>query len=332
LTAEQARNHARGLLADAKRGSDPAAERKAARRACTVAQLCERYLSEHAERHKKASSVAEDRRLIERRIRTPLGALKVDSVTTDDVMRVHHSLRATPYEANRTLALLSKLFNLAEAWGVRPLHSNPCSHVKRFAERKRERFLSAEELGRLGKALAEAENAKTEKSDAVAAVKLLAFTGCRCGEILESRWEDVNLQAGLLRLPDAKTGARTVALAAPALALLVELPRNGRYVFQSALSSQRPLSASTLEDAWRRIRTAAKLPDARLHDLRHTVGTYGGQAGLNAFMIRDLLGHKTLAMTGRYVERDTNPLRVAADEVAGRIARAMSNAGNKSDS
>ncbi|HEX7408131.1 MAG TPA: site-specific integrase [Candidatus Binatia bacterium] len=133
---------------------------------------------------------------------------------------------------------------------------------------------------------------------------LLALTGCRRGEVLALRWEDVDLEGGVLRLPDAKAGARTVALGASAATLLAELPRNGKHVVHSAFSSDRPLSCSALEDAWDRIRTSAKIPDARLHDLRHTVGTYGGQAGLNAFMVRDLLGHKTLAMTGRYVQRD----------------------------
>ncbi len=268
--------------------------------------------------------MAEDRRLIERRVRPALGTTKADAVTRADVMRLHHSMRATPYEANRTLALLSKLFNLAEAWRVRPLHSNPCTHVKRFAERKRERFFSAEELGRLGKALTEAEHAQSEKPGAIAAIRLLAFTGCRRGEIVGLRWEYVDLEAGVLRLPDAKAGARTVALGAPAAALLAELPRKGEYVIPSPFSSDQPLSFTALEDAWNRVCTSARIPDARLHDLRHTVGTYGGQARLNAFMIRDLLGHKTLAMTGRYVERDTNPLRAAADQVSARIAAAMS--------
>jgi len=107
--------------------------------------------------------------------------------------------------------------------------------------------------------------------------------------------------------------------------LLAHLPRDSEYIVHGVLSPQAPLSAATLEGAWARIRKSANVPDARLHDLRHTVGTYGGQAGFNAFVVRDLLCHKTLAMTGRYVERDANPLRVAADQVAGRIAEAMTN-------
>jgi integrase len=329
LTPEQARETARQRLAEAKRGSDPSADRHAVRKSCTVDQLCERYLREHAEPHKKASSVAEDRRLIKRRVRPTLGKMKADAITQDDVMRVHHSLRATPYEANRMLALLSKVFNLAEAWKVRPRHSNPCEHVKRYAERKRERFLSREELSRLGGVLAEAERTRTERPGVIAALKLLAFTGCRRGEVLALRWDYVDLEAGEVHLPDAKAGERTVTLGAPALALLAELPRVGPFVV-TGVEADQPLKPSTLEEAWWRICERARIvdakgePSARLHDLRHTVGTYGGQSGLNAFMVRDLLGHKTLAMTSRYVERDTKPLRAAADQVSEKIAAAMS--------
>ncbi len=328
LTPEQARDLAKQRLAEVTKGADPATERAAVRKAMTVAELAERYLKEHAETHNKPSSAREFRALLKRRILDPLGKLKAEAITTADVMRLHHSLRDTPYEANRTLALLSKLFNLAEAWKIRPQHSNPCTHVKRYAERKRERFLSAVVLSRLGAALSDAERTKTERPAIIAAIRLLAFTGCRRGEILSLQWGHVDLGSGLLRLADAKTGARIVPLGAPALELLRQLPQTGPFVVHGPKSGK-PLASSTLEGAWWRLCKTAKIvdgddePNARIHDLRHTVGTYGGQAGLNAFMVRDLLGHKTLAMTARYVERDTDPLRAAADQVAGRIADAM---------
>jgi integrase len=142
------------------------------------------------------------------------------------------------------------------------------------------------------------------------------------GEILALRWADVDLKAGLLRLPDSKTGAKTVPLGAPARVLLADLPKKGAHVVCGADPKQ-PLSVSALEKAWASLRVKAETPDARLHDFRHTVGTYGGAAGFNAFIIRDLLGHKTLAMTGRYVEKDADPLQRAADAVANRIAAAM---------
>jgi len=139
----------------------------------------------------------------------------------------------------------------------------------------------------------------------------------------------VDLRAGLLRLADAKAGARNVPLSRPAIALLKSLPRAGTFVVQGT-GDDKPLSKWTLEDSWQRICKAASLVDARLHDLRHTVGTYAGAAGLNAFAVRDLLGHKSLSMTSRYVSADTNPLRLAANTAVAPIAAAMAGKRRKS--
>lgn len=152
LTPDEARKLARQHLASVDKGSDPATEAQAARSAATIASLCDRYLREYATAHKKPRSAAEDRRLIDRQIRPVLGAHKVEAITRADMAKLHHALRETPYEANRTVALLSKMFNLAEVWGIRPDASNPCRHVQKFREAKRERFLSADEVTRLGDA------------------------------------------------------------------------------------------------------------------------------------------------------------------------------------
>ncbi|HEX7776230.1 MAG TPA: integrase arm-type DNA-binding domain-containing protein, partial [Parvibaculum sp.] len=138
---EEARKLARLRLADIQYGEDPAADRKSAREAPTMSELCERYLAEHSEPHKKPSSVREDRRLIVKRINPAIGALSVESVTRADVMKLQHAMRKTPYDANRMLATLSKMFNLAEAWGLRPDGTNPVRYVQRFPERKRDQFL-----------------------------------------------------------------------------------------------------------------------------------------------------------------------------------------------
>jgi integrase len=115
-----------------------------------------------------------------------------------------------------------------------------------------------------------------------------------------------------------------VPLASPAVHCLLEHAGDDARSGPVFLAQDgRPLSASTLDKAWQRIRKRAGIADARLHDLRHTVGTYAGSAGLNAFLVRDLLGHKTLAMTGRYVERNVDPLRAAAEAISSRIAAAM---------
>jgi integrase len=326
LTAEEARGEARQKLAAAKRGGDPLAERRAAHKkakaAQTVKQLADRYLKEHAEVRKKPSSVKEDRRLIEKRIVPDLGKKPVDALTREHILELHHSLRKTPYEANRCLALLSKMLNLAELWELRTQGSNPCKHVARYAEKRRERFLNDKELARLGKTLEQMEQSRTEQPGVIIAFKLLALTGCRLSEILNLEWPHVDLAAGVLRLPDAKAGARLVPLGDAAVTFLSTLPRRGEYVAPGRQRGKK-LPFFTAEGAWSRIRKKARLEGARLHDLRHTVGSLAGQQGWNAFTVKAMLGHKTLAMTDRYVAHDMSPLRRAANSVSGRIAEAM---------
>lgn len=324
LTPDEARKQARDILSEVARGKDPSGERHRVRKAPDMNAMCDRYLEEHVAAHNKASTAAEFRRLIEKRIKPELGSMKVEGVTRQDVMKLHRSMVETPRQANQTLAVLSKLFGLAELWGLRAENSNPCRKIQRFAEVKRERFFSDAELGRLGKVLADSEAARIELPGVIAAIRLLALTGCRLGEILSLRWDYVDIEQSALALPDAKTGARIHSIGALALALLTELPKaqGSPWVVPGGKAGE-PLNRATLEGAWQRIRQRAELTDARLHDLRHTVGTFAGQTGANAFLVRDKLGHKTLAMTGRYVNRDADPLRVLSDTVEGRIFAAM---------
>jgi integrase len=323
VSPEVARREAREALALVARGKDPAAEREKSREAGTIARLCERYLTEHAQAFKKASSVATDRQLIEKNLKPHLGSTPVSEVTRADVLKFRHTLRGSPIAANRSLALLSKMMNLAEAWGLRPDGSNPCRHVERFAENERRRFYSPEELSVIGATLADAERTATAHPGVIAAIRLLSLTGCRLSEILRLRWEDVDFQAKCLRLPDAKAGARSVPLGSAALALLVELEgKSAPYVIQGTRPGQ-PLSIWCMERGWQRLREKAGLTDARIHDLRHTVATMAAASGLNAFVVRDLLGHKTLAMANRYVKRVTDPLQEAADGLSTRVATMM---------
>jgi integrase len=155
-------------------------------------------------------------------------------------------------------------------------------------------------------------------------VRLLALTGMRLGEVLGLRWEHVDLAQGVARLADAKTGARTVPLGAAARVLLTELQREGTELVIEGRQAGEPLTRNAMEAAWRRIRDKAGLADARLHDLRHTVATLAAATQASAFAIRDLLGHKTVTMAAKYVERAIDPLRELADKVSGHIAGAMS--------
>jgi integrase len=223
LTPDGARRQAMAYLAEAGR-VDPLDLRQKARTGETLSDLAKRYLAEHANK-KKPSSAALDQRLLELHLLPALGRRRVAELTRADVARFHHSLRATPTTANRAVELLRAMLNLAEQWGLRPDGSNPCRHIKRYAEKKRERFLSADELGRLGDALAEAERTGSQLPGTILAVRLLAFSGMRRTEVLTLKWEYVNFERACIHLPDSKTGRKTVPLGAPALDLLAHAPR-----------------------------------------------------------------------------------------------------------
>jgi integrase len=280
-----------------------------------------RYLTEHVDVHNKPSTAKEIRRMADTKILPKLGRHRVDGLTRAQIRAWHYEMRETPYEANRALAALSKALSLAVSeWEMRA--DNPCRGLKRFAEHKRERFFSHAELQAIGEAVSDMEREGRASSTSILALRLLALTGMRLGEVLGLKWEHVDLAEGVIRLSDAKAGARTVPLGAPALARLGALPRDGKYIVFGDTADE-PLKVRVFRAFWDKVRERAALGDARPHDFRHTAGTYAAQAGFNAFMIRDFMGHKTLAMTGRYVERAADPVRATADAVAGRVATAL---------
>lgn len=322
LSCDDARAIARKWLSDVDQGLDPAEEKRQKRKAILLHELLDRYVTEYAKQHKKASTVKEDERLIKNKILPGLGSSPVESVSRHDIQSLHQKYRTTPYEANRVLSLLSKIFNLAEAWGLRPDGSNPCRHIKKFAEAKRSRFYSETELARIGAALHDASSRSSEDEGSLNCIRLLALTGCRLSEIVGLKWEWVNLEQNRISLPDSKTGARIIMIGAATEALLRAIGPSNGHVLRKA-SSGEPITANMVEHCWRRVRKTAELENGRLHDFRHTVGTYSSRGGNNAFIVRDLLGHKTLAMTGRYVEHDAGPLRTAANEVSNLIATAL---------
>ena len=322
ITVDQARAIARSWLAEVARGGDPSAQRQGDRAGPTVAALAERYLHEHAEPYKKPSSVAEDRRLIEKRINPAFGTKKAAAVSRADVARLHSGLRSTPYEGNRTLALVSKMMTLAESWGYRPDASNPCRHINLFAESKRERFLSEDELGRLGAVLAKAEREGTESKAAIAAIRLLAVTGCRRGEILALEWEHVDFENACLRLVESKTGAKVVYLAPAALEILQGVERQDRnpYVI---IGREPGTHLVNLSAPWARLRKLAGLDGVRIHDLRHGFAAVGAAGGLSLPVLGKLLGHTRPGTTARYAHLVGDPLRRDAAQVGGKIAAAM---------
>jgi integrase len=318
LTPEQAREKARGLSGAVTSGGDPAALVAAEKSAPTVAALAQRFLAEHVATKTKPRTGIEYRRIIENTIVPAIGAKRVRDVTRADVSRLHHAHHQTPYAANRTLAVLSKMFTLAEKWGERPDGSNPSRHVEKYGELKRERMLSAEEFSRLAEALRE----PVHPPYVVAAIKLLIFTGARLSEVLGLRWEWIDFERGEARLPDSKTGAKTLHLPAPALAVLADLPRMAGNPFV-IVGHIKGAHLVNIEKPWRAIRKAAGLDNVRIHDLRHAFASVAASSGMGLPIIGKMLGHTQAATTHRYAHLASDPVKAAATAVAGRIAAAM---------
>ena len=290
VPTETARRRAMAAISEAKGGGDPAATRDERRKAVTMKQLGKRFLEEYVPNHCKPSTAYEYGRSVKFFIDPRIGRRKVRDIKRSDIAELHHELRETPYQANRTLGVLSKMFNQAEVWGLRRDGSNPCLHVKRYKEEKRERFLNAEEFSRLGQVLDEILHDGSESRSAVVAFKLLMLTGCRLSEIQKLQWEYVDLDAGELHLPDTKTGGRAVPLAPSAVRLLQSLPRDEDNPW--VIVGKRPGSHLTdLQHPWRRIRARADLEDVRIHDLRHSFASRALALGERLPMIGKLLGH-----------------------------------------
>jgi integrase len=207
-------------------------------------------------------------------------------------------------------------------WGLRPDVSNPCLHVKKYAEQRRERFLDVKEFTALGKALREVERDRSETQSAVDAIRLLMLTGCRLGEIMTLQWAHVDIKARELRLPDSKTGAKIVHFGKTAADVLegIEKLDDNPYV----ITGKKPGSHLTdLQHPWRRIRTRAKLDDVRIHDLRHSYASGALALGEGLPMIGKLLGHMQVQTTARYAHLANDPVKTAAGRVSDTIGAAM---------
>ncbi len=323
ITCDQARQSASRWLGQIASGQDPAQEKAAAKQTLTVAGLAERYLAEHGELKKKPRSLVEDRRMLNSFIIPRLGSRKLDSITRGDVAKLHHGMRETPYQGNRVLALLSKMFNLAERWGLRADGSNPCRHVEKYREAKRERFLSGDELARLGQALADAEQTGAVDPRHVACFRLLLLTGCRLNEVLTLKWPAVDQENASLRLEDAKAGPRTVYLNDPAVEVLANIPRlaGSDFVLPGDRAGGHLVN---VQKAWRKITAAAGLDNFRVHDMRHQFASVAAASGLNLPLVGRLLGHKELSTSLRYSHLAADPVRAASQEVGHKIAEALS--------
>jgi integrase len=337
IEAEAARKEAERILAKARLGQDHAADKARKRAEMNVASLCDLYLTEGCDT-KKPSTLVSDKGRIERHIKPLLGRKLVSEVSRADVEKFMRDVAAgkTAVDvktkahgraiveggkgtATRTVGLLGGIFSFAKERGMRA--DNPVQGVKRYPDRKSETFLSAAEMARVGQALGALE-ADGANEAAVAILRLLAFTGARKSEIATLRWSEVDLERGLLRLETSKTGQKVMPLGAPAVEVLAGVKRieGSPYVFPATAGKSYFQGADKL---WRKVRDAAGFPGLRIHDLRHSFASMGLARGDALPIIGAILGHRDVKTTSRYAHLADDPVRQAADAIAGSVRAAM---------
>ena len=370
LTPERAREAARTMLAEVRLGSDPGLDRQGARAAKTIADL-EPFYSSETDPRRKPCTVELYRGLWANYLLPSVGNCAARSLTASDVVRMHRRIgQEHPSTANRVVILLAHFFRWAQRDGYVPRDHNPASGVDKFRENKRERFLSSDEMARLGAAIRLAEtkgvpwkttnptkpNAKHAPKrpecrltrispEAAAALRLLIFTGARLREILNLRWGEIDIERGLIFLADSKTGRKTIVLGSPAILILKRLRRD-------AIAASRKLNPrasspisrcvfpsaddgdrpkADLKRPWALVTRAAELDGLRLHDLRHSFASVGAGASMGLPLIGKLLGHADVKTTSRYAHLDADPLRRATNAIGAAIAEAMGEGGSLTD-
>lgn len=313
---EKARRQAKTDVGIVASSGDPLRAKDRAREASTFGDVATAFLTEHVDARLKRSTRRNYKLAIEAHLRPRLSTIPITDVAPSDLARLHHQLRATPYLANRVIATASKLFAWAEQHGYRERHSNPCDGIEPYKEVARKRYLTPAELQRVGAALRIAARYNAIAPAAIAAIRLLLFTGARVSEILGLRWSEVDLATGVLRLEDSKTGARIVILNQPAIEILRTRPRHvgSLHVFpgEGRSEKRKGLHRVSLADPWAWVRRRARLPDVRVHDLRHSYASVAASTGHSLPIIGGLLGHSQPQTTARYAHLLDDPLRAAS--------------------
>jgi integrase len=330
-SATAAREQAKDIRRRINRGEDPAGDRRQRRDAPTMADLVERYRREHLAR--KSEKTRRDDGAMAGRILKHIGAdRKVAEVHHGDIVALHRTITQTGHSvlANRVVSCASRMFSLSlkpvagevEPWRDAAI-GNPCKGIERNPEVAKERFLSQAEIAAVVEALD--AHGHTPAADCL---RLVMLTGCRPGEAKLATWSQFDGQPGFWIKPSTHTKQRRehrVPLGAPTLQLIEDIRgRRGEiiatdYVFPGQKNGQ-PIKQ--LHRCWRAVCKHAKLIDIRIYDLRHTFASTGAGGGLSLLLIGRLLGHTAHRTTMRYAHLADDPLREAADKIAGAISKA----------
>jgi integrase len=312
LTPDQARSLAKNMLARVLAGDDPAAERANRRKEWTVTDLLRHALATHWRVKAKPSTIKNFASTIEHALIPEFGSRRLSELTRSQIRGWHARQTHRTRQANLDLAILRKALNLAV--GDELIKENPASGIQTHPERRRDRIPSDVELA----AILDALDVAAIRPQAVLLFRLLLFTGARTSEWRAAEWSWIDADGRTLRLPDAKAGARPVALSSVVQALLAAAPRTSRFIVPDG-TGEAPLPPSTVSHAWETVRKAAGVEDLRVHDLRHAFATRGAGLGASAVVLRDALGHKTLQMTSRYISRQNDPVRELAERIGAQI-------------
>ena len=350
FTVEQAREIAKTKSGDIARGMDLAKVRDDRKKAPKVSDLVQRFIEEEGPKLKPRTLVEYTRQL-EKRLLPALGSRKVEEVSFSDIERIHNALRNTPTESNRTHACFSRLFNLAERWGMRQQGTNPCARHEKFREESRDRFLSDEELQSLGTALDSAQEGIVVTN----ALRFLLFSGWRLNEALSLSWEDLDNQAKVIRLGDTKGGAATIDINPDMETVLEEMKDFQKQEWLKAKKAWRTKKESgepvgeepepnpfvfpgreegghlvNLRKPWVRLCQKAGIQGVRLHDIRRTFGTVGaGDAGLSHETIGKVLRHKQTSTSQVYARLASSIKRDASTKVAGAMRQKLAKKSEK---
>lgn len=317
VSLKDARSRAKQILWEAYQGEDP---RIKTEDGPTVADVCSRFIDEHAIPSLKPRSVSFYNSIIVNHVVPSLGKIKIEKLSKIDVVSIHTVLRDKPSVANSVLATISALCNFAERLDLRPQGMNPCEHVSKYKLKPRQRVLTRAEIAAFGGSLRKFE---LKSPVTVSAIRALALTGCRLREILCLEWSHVDLESRRINLRDAKRGPRSVPIGEPAVLLFESLGRFDGNPFCFPGRSK-GCHLSNPNRLWRKIREDAGIDDVRLHDLRRSFASRASAENIDIRNIAAILGHADLATTKMYAVPVSEALLDAADKTSSAIDRLMS--------